>query len=161
MRISSRSGYARAAATALLYMSGTLLPAQTPRVTGVRHFELYSPRDSSSTNEIVLAGLLSLVQRTREDPPLWISLPAPTYVGVFSITVGNRSDWFNWRAAESMVGATAGNEDSVTVALNPAPDHGAVMMIGRLRGDSIVGEWYVTSYVSDGGGRFRMRRVQE
>jgi hypothetical protein len=47
----------------------------------------------------------------------------------------------------------------VELAFNPFIDHGAFRLSGRLRGDSIVGEWHRTNFADDGyRGSFAMVR---
>jgi hypothetical protein len=126
------------------------------RISGVWDFRLLRNRDGS-TVEVV--GTVALLPRLNtESLVLWLNLPDPTHFGIYTADLRPLNVTRELEERIPHAGAQASNADSVLVVLNPAPDHGSVVLRGVFKADSIVGTWLVTSYGAGTTGSFVMWR---
>jgi hypothetical protein len=126
-------------------------------VNGVWRLQLISEADAGRRDVAAVQGEVALLPRGAVTPE-WISLPRPTHIGVSNIDL-NSLGIAHRNGEILLVGARAESIDSIEVVLNPAPDHGAVILRGRLTHDSIAGQWFETAYAGGRKGRFTMSRA--
>lgn len=115
------------------------------------------PRNGLPARGNELRGTIALHPATG-DASGWLGIAAATHAGTHSLAVDSLEVQVDagqaWRAA----GARREGADSVLIVLNPAPDHGGVVLQGTLRDDRIIGHWSVSGYVRGASGTFEMRR---
>lgn len=88
----------------------------------------------------------------------WLNLSDPTHFGIYAADLRPLNVTRELEDRIPHAGAIVSHSDSVLVVLNPAPDHGSVVLMGVFVADSVVGTWLVTSYGTGSRGRFVMRR---
>lgn len=128
-------------------------PSSQDRLSGVWELRMEAGFRSQPDS---IVGLISLSTLPRPLTGVWVSMSPASHAGVFSadlerVGVGS--------LMQPIVGARMYATDSVRIALNPATDHGAVLFLGILDGDSIQGRWYETGYSGGESGLFRLARV--
>lgn len=100
---------------------------------------------------------ITLEPRASGPARLTTQIPTPTHVGTA------RGDFraLNTGLPRSSypLHAMLGPRDSLTVAINPMSDHGAVRLTGHLSGTTFLGTWLVTDYVQGLSGHFELKRV--
>lgn len=154
---------ARFAAACLILVATQRLGAQEHApdpLQGLWRVELRTTLSGGGTSSQapVSTGLIGLFRTSRPIGNVWSSLARPTHYGVYNIG----TDAFGStdpRLIQSVAGAQLRTADSVVVVLNPGPDHGAIVLNGRLLADSIVGSWQLTAYFQGVAGHFSMRRI--
>jgi hypothetical protein len=133
-------------------------PVRQPedRISGVWEFRLLHTRDGSTVDVV---GTVALLPRLNTGSPvLWFNLPDPTHFGVYTADLRPVNVTRELEERIPHAGARVSNTDSVLVVLNPAPNHGSVVLRGVVKADSIVGTWLVTSYGAGTPGTFVMWR---
>ena len=133
------------------------IPGSQDLISGLWEFTLLT--DSAGVRTESVRGALALLRRIQNKPQsIWMSLPEPTHIGVYSANLQSVGVTTELEGPMPHAGAKILGHDSVEVVLNPAPDHGAVILTGRVEADSITGTWLVTSYGEGTRGQFVMRR---
>jgi hypothetical protein len=84
-------------------------------------------------------------------------LHPPTHFALDSVLFDD-ADLNQCRGGTVPLIARARSSDAIDIAIRPYCDHGSIILIGRIVGDSIVGTWVVTGYVNNPTGSFTMRR---
>jgi hypothetical protein len=111
----------------------------------------------SNSNPLDVKGKVAFLPRLNpESRLLWLNLPAPTHVGVYAADLRPLNVTRELEERIPHAGAQVSNRDSVLIVLNPAPNHGSVVLRGVFRADSVVGTWLVTSYGTGTQGSFVM-----
>jgi len=87
----------------------------------------------------------------------WGSLEKPEFVGVHNINIAVLGADTS-QSCVPCAGARYIGDDSIEVVLNPVPDHGAVVLHGQIRNNTVAGRWQVTAYALGDTGVFRMTR---
>jgi hypothetical protein len=141
--------------------------AQEDRLSGVWRVSLLrgnSERAPSESDSATFRGAVSLLRMAEPLAQPWLSLGEPTHFGVYTFS---RKPLEVPPAIAALLrrqlptaGARLMSGDSVRVVIDPQMDHGALILEGKLAGDSITGHWMVSGYISTPGGRFVMRRYE-
>ncbi len=127
-------------------------------VTGLWDLTLRGEWTGSDTAGV--RGVLALIPQPPNRPRLpWMNLPEPSHIGVYRADLESLGVGTYLQDAIPHAGARLLLRDSVEIVLNPAPDHGAVVLRGHAQADSITGTWRVTSYGIGKSGRFTLRRT--
>ena len=123
-----------------------------------------APIDNGSSREV--AGTITLLE-DHFGRPSYPQLTVPTHTGAydvdfrpFGVNVRNSVDApiVVARTGHDTSGAAALSlADSVFIVLNPGTSRYAVLLVGRLAGDTIAGIWSAESFLG-GGGVFVLRR---
>jgi hypothetical protein len=126
------------------------------RITGIWDFRLLRDRDGGTVDVV---GTVALLPRLNtESRVLWFNLPDPTHLGIYAVDLRPLNVTRELEERIPHAGAQGSNTDSVLVVLNPALNHGSVVLRGVFKADSIVGTWLVTSYGAGTPGSFVMWR---
>ena len=89
---------------------------------------------------------------------MWLGMSVPTHIGSHSLSIDSLHIPADAAQAWRSAGARRAGRDSLLVVLNPAPDHGAVVLQGVIRDTLVTGHWSITGYVRGASGRFVMQR---
>lgn len=127
------------------------------QISGIWEFRLLPGSGGAPTDAVT--GTVALLPRLNPDARvMWVNLPDPTHLGVYAADLRPLNVTRELEGPVPQAGARLSGTDSVLLVLNPAPNHGAVVLRGVLRADSVLGNWLVTSYGTGGRGRFVMWR---
>lgn len=131
------------------------VPQPEDRISGAWQLRLVPDRGTA----YAVTGRLALVPRLKaETDMMWSNLPDPTHLGVYAVDLRPLNVTQELEGPIPHAGAKSLGGDSVLVVLNPAPDHGAVVLRGVVSADSVTGTWVVTSYGIGAHGQFVMWR---
>jgi hypothetical protein len=125
----------------------------TVRLVTTRHASDTGPRQAA----LQQSGTLALIPMTGSYTPVWLNLANPTFMGVHNLSVAALGADASGECIPT-AGARYIARDSFEIVLNPAPDHGAVVLHGAMRNGVITGTWVVTSYAMSRSGAFEMTR---
>jgi hypothetical protein len=128
-------------------------------ITGLWQLELTVDNPGTGDSGIdSVAGIVALVRGAALQEVQWPGLPAPAYAGTYALELEPLGVIPVSRRDIRIVGASL-DSNQVTIVLNPGVDHGALVMSGSIRADSVSGSWRITAYALGATGRFIMRRI--
>lgn len=106
-----------------------------------------------------LTATVALIRGARPANVFWLNLPVSTHYGVYSGDLEPLGVQVVPENTFPTAGARLFRDDSVKIVLNPAPDHGSLILDGTISDGVIRGRWEVTAYAAGRSGSFTMRKL--